>query len=60
MFSIYKENITPKKIPKIVAEVPINQGSGNLRSLVDCNGLTLLPPNTNGNVGDIIDAFMFK
>ena len=22
-FSIYKENITPKNIPKIVAEVPI-------------------------------------
>ena len=61
-----KNKITMRRIniyfheDNLVAQVPINQGSGNLRSLVDCNGLTLLPPNTNGNVGDIIDAFMFK
>tara|TARA_Y100000294_G_scaffold27223_1_gene23054 strand:+ start:158 stop:1366 length:1209 start_codon:yes stop_codon:yes gene_type:complete len=44
----------------LVAEVPTNQGSGNLRSLVDCNGLTLLQPGTNGNVGDVVDALWLK
>lgn len=44
----------------LVAEVPTNQGSGNLRSMVDCNGLTILPIGVHGNTGDIVDAFWFR
>ncbi|MBT4060094.1 MAG: molybdopterin molybdotransferase MoeA [Euryarchaeota archaeon] len=45
---------------ELVAEVPDNQGSGNLRSMVDCNGLSLLPIGVNGNAGDIVDALWLK
>ena len=61
-----KHKITMRRIhiyfldDDLVAEVPTNQGSGNLRSLVDCNGLTLLQPDTNGNVGDVVDALWLK
>ena len=37
-----------------------HQGSGNIHSMVAHNGVTLLPPNTNAKIGDIIDAFWFN
>jgi len=42
----------------LVASTQTHQGSGNIHSLVAHNGLTLLPPNTNGEVGDIVDALL--
>ncbi|MCH2637313.1 MAG: molybdopterin molybdotransferase MoeA [Candidatus Thalassarchaeum sp.] len=36
-----------------------HQGSGNIHSLVAHNGVTLLPPDTSANAGDIIDALWF-
>ena len=44
----------------LVAEVPENQGSGNLRSMIDCNGLTLLQCGIDGKPGDIIDALWMR
>jgi molybdopterin molybdotransferase len=44
----------------LVGEVPENQGSGNLRSMVDCNGLTFLPIGVNGKPGDTIDALWLR
>lgn len=44
----------------LVAEVPQNQGSGNLRSMVNCNGLTVLPIGVDGKPGDIIDAYWLR
>ena len=40
----------------LVATVHTHQGSGNIHSMVAHNGLTLLPPDTGGKAGDIIDA----
>jgi molybdopterin molybdotransferase len=44
----------------LVGDVPQNQGSGNLRSMVNCNGLTLLPIGVDGKSGDIIDALWLR
>tara|TARA_Y100001960_G_C14694891_1_gene838471 strand:- start:147 stop:1355 length:1209 start_codon:yes stop_codon:yes gene_type:complete len=40
--------------------VPLNQGSGNLRSMVECNGLIELKKGANGKSGDFIDALWFR
>jgi len=40
----------------LIATVHTHQGSGNIHSMVAHNGLTLLPPNTDAEAGDIIDA----
>ena len=40
----------------LIATVHTHQGSGNIHSMVAHNGLTLLPPNTDGKAGDVIDA----
>ncbi len=45
---------------ELVAEVPDNQGSGNLRSMVDCNGLTLLPIGVDGSRGEVVDALWLR
>ena len=44
----------------LVAESHTHQGSGNLHSMVAHNGLTLLPPDTDGKVGDVIDALWLR
>ena len=33
-----------------------HQGSGNINSMVVHDALSILPPNTTGEVGEIIDA----
>ena len=43
-----------------VGDVPQNQGSGNLRSMVNCNGLTFLPIGVDGKSGDTIDALWLR
>jgi len=40
----------------LVATVHTHQGSGNIHSMVAHNGLTLLPPDTDAEAGDTIDA----
>ena len=40
----------------LAATTHTHQGSGNIHSMVAHNGLTLLPPDTDGKAGDIIDA----
>jgi len=40
----------------LVASTSTHQGSGNIHSMVAHNGLSLLPPDTNCEEGDIIDA----
>ena len=40
----------------LIATVLTHQGSGNIHSMVAHNGLTLLPPDTDAEAGDIIDA----
>ena len=40
----------------LVATTHTHQGSGNIHSMVAHNGLTLIPPDTDGKAGDIIDA----
>ena len=42
------------------ASTHTHQGSGNIHSMVAHNGVTLLPPNTGAEIGDIIDAFWFN
>lgn len=42
------------------ASTHTHQGSGNIHSMVAHNGVTLLPPNTDAEIGDIIDAFWFN
>ena len=42
------------------ASTHTHQGSGNIHSMVVHNGVTLLPPNTDAEIGDIIDAFWFN
>ena len=44
----------------LVATTHTHQGSGNIHSMVAHNGLTLLPPNTDGKAGQIIDALWLK
>ena len=41
----------------LVATTHTHQGSGNIHSMVKHNGFTLLPPDTDGKIGDMIDAF---
>ncbi len=40
----------------LIAKVLTHQGSGNIHSMVAHNGLTLLPPDTDAEAGDTIDA----
>lgn len=44
---------------QLVARTNTHQGSGNIHSMVAHNGLTILPPNTDANVGDNIEALWF-
>ena len=44
----------------LVASVPNNQGSGNLRGMVDCNGLTFLPAGVDGIKDDFVDAIWIR
>ena len=44
---------------QLVAITHTHQGSGNIHSMVAHNGVTLLPPDTSANSGDIIDALWF-
>ena len=41
---------------RLLATTHTHQGSGNMHSMVAHNGLTLLPPGTDGRRGDIIEA----
>ena len=41
---------------QLVARTNTHQGSGNIHSMVAHNGLTILPPNTDANVGDPVEA----
>lgn len=45
---------------ELVASTPTHQGSGNLLSMVTGNGLTLLPPDVDAEVGDTIDALWLR
>ena len=45
---------------QLVARTNTHQGSGNIHSMVAHNGLTILPPNTDANIGDRIDALWFN
>jgi len=44
----------------LVATTHTHQGSGNIHSMVAHNGLTLLPPDTDGKAGEIIDALWLR
>ena len=44
----------------LVGSVPNNQGSGNLRGMVDCNGLTFLPAGVDGIKDDFVDAIWIR
>lgn len=44
----------------LVANVANNQGSGNLRGMVDCNGLTFLPAGVDGIKDDFVDAIWIR
>ena len=41
---------------ELTATTHTHQGSGNINSMVVHDALSILPPNTNGKIGDIIDA----
>ena len=41
---------------QLLATTHTHQGSGNMHSMVAHNGLTLLPPDTDGKAGEVIDA----
>ena len=41
---------------ELIATTHTHQGSSNIHSMVAHNGLTLLPPDTNAQPGDVIDA----
>ena len=41
---------------RLLATTHTHQGSGNMHSMVAHNGLTLLPPGTDGKKGEIIEA----
>ena len=41
---------------ELTATTHTHQGSGNINSMVVHDALSILPPNTTGEVGDIIDA----
>jgi molybdopterin molybdotransferase len=42
------------------ASTHTHQGSGNIHSMVAHNGVTLLPPNIDAEIDDVIDAFWFN
>ena len=44
----------------MTASVLTHQGSGNIHSMVAHNGLTLLPPDTDAEAGDTIDALWIR
>ena len=44
----------------LVASTQTHQGSGNIHSMVANNGLTILPPNTDADIGDVIEALWFN
>jgi len=43
---------------EFVGNTQTHQGSGNIHSLVAHNGLTVLPEDTDGNIGDMVDALL--
>lgn len=45
---------------ELIATTHTHQGSGNIHSMVSHNGLTLLPPDTDGKVGEIISALWIR
>jgi len=45
---------------ELVGSVHTHQGSGNLHSLVAHDGLTLLPPGTEVEAGDFVDALWLR
>ena len=45
---------------ELVATTHTHQGSGNIHSLVTHNGVTYLPPDTNADTGNIIQALWFN
>jgi len=45
---------------ELLATTHTHQGSGNIHSMVAHNGLTLLPPDTDGKAGEIIDALWLR
>jgi len=45
---------------ELLATTHTHQGSGNIHSMVAHNGLTLLPPDTDGKAGDVIDALWYR
>jgi molybdopterin molybdotransferase len=44
----------------LVATTHTHQGSGNIHSMVAHNGLTLLPPDTDGRAGETVDALWLR
>ena len=44
----------------LVATTHTHQGSGNIHSMVAHNGLTILPPDTDGKAGQIIEALWIR
>tara|TARA_B100001113_G_scaffold193783_1_gene158960 strand:- start:120 stop:692 length:573 start_codon:yes stop_codon:yes gene_type:complete len=47
------------EIGGLQASAHTHQGSGNIHSMVAHNGLTLLPPDTDGKAGEVIEALWF-
>ena len=45
---------------QLMATTHTHQGSGNMHSMVVHNGLTLLPPDTDGIAGEVVDALWFR
>ena len=45
---------------ELLATTHTHQGSGNMHSMVAHNGLTLLPPDTDGKAGKTIDALWLR
>ena len=45
---------------ELLATTHTHQGSGNMHSMVAHNGLTLLPPDTDGKAGETIDALWLR
>ena len=41
---------------QLLATTHTHQGSGNMHSMVAHNGLTLLPPDTDGKAGEVVEA----
>ncbi|HII33340.1 MAG TPA: hypothetical protein HA308_00410, partial [Candidatus Thalassarchaeaceae archaeon] len=41
---------------RLLATTHTHQGSGNIHSMVAHNGLSLLPPDTDGEAGQVIEA----